>query len=192
MKDSINDLKALVKTRKAGDMPRLFVFAVLTGQLLYESNENPHKLEWSEITDAGRALFEAAAKVLRSQLSLCCKCGKQAPLHDNDSELLCSECVCMPFDQEKALARYAELYASLPEEYSEKWVVIQDQLDALLEEVNQHGLEFRIMEGGLTLVSLPEPYSNMKEPPADECHEGIEAHLRDVREAEERQAYDGS
>lgn len=153
MKDSVNDLKRLTKTRKAGDMPRLFMFPVLTDRLLYESDDDPHNKDWDRLTDEQRNRFERAASVLRSQLSLCSKCGARAPLVGDP--LVCVECntgveSAPPFDAVQSL----HSYIAIMDHYADNGYLDTEKLEALRARAREHGLCFRFdkLSGGYCLA----------------------------------------
>jgi len=142
MEGDIDDLKRLAKARKAGDMPRLFVYALLTGQLLYESDDSPHNMDWYTLSKELRDRFERAASVLRGQLSLCSQCGVQAPLVGDP--LVCRECESdvqpePAFDAAHALRSYIVIM----DHYVDNGYLDTEKLHALIARAREHGLCFR-------------------------------------------------
>lgn len=104
------------------ELPRLFIWQRLTGKLLYESGGDVHGgRPWEDRSAETQKLFEDAAKWLNGQLSLCSKCGMQAPLIGD--LLVCKDCLDEPekIDQEE-LARQAEhalrVQQTFPSEFS--------------------------------------------------------------------------
>jgi ribosomal protein S27AE len=99
---------------------RLFVFELLTAELVYKaymqagnvtlSDEQLHYLWGHSVYDIQKQHYEAVARLLNEQLSLCARCGEQAMLHEAGGRLVCQECK-MEF-QEGARQAERDLYES--------------------------------------------------------------------------------
>lgn len=136
------------------ELKPLFVHITLTPEHLYNLLNPAGK--WSKALGNTQRRYTAAVETLCMQLCLCKQCGARTQLNQDG---VCDEgCEKEPalFDWSSVIKRYAELYKILPEEYCEAGVKMQDELDALEEMANGHGLEFAILENKVALIAMEE------------------------------------
>lgn len=119
------------------ELKPLFMWQKLTGRLIYESKERPHTKKWDDLLTETQAMFDAQAKLLNKQLSLCSQCGERVPLWDGVCVGGCNKEI---FDAAQAIREYTKFMKLLdhddmtPEEESE--------LELLTIQVKRQGLRF--------------------------------------------------